>query len=953
MAFLRSANLWIIAGIFSTSLFIGCGGGGGGEGGAGGSGGEDVGSNDSGMPDTSLMPDMMVEDDASPACECPRNLVCDDDGLCVEVVPCEQDTQCSAGRICVDGACMDGCSTDAECEMADPTLPTCYDGRCGDCEVDDDCFGSGTCDVELHTCVEPEVCTDSRECRSGRSCVAGTCEDAPDCREEGVSCPPGQLCDEDGRCAIDPSGACTSDADCPTIGHVCLEGRGDSQCGPCREDVDCPDGMTCRIRATGNRCTEPETCVDDAECLGSRVCINGACELPQCMDDVYEDNDDAENATPVIAGVLRGLVSCGDDADWYRFTLPPNHAATVSVRQQDNLANLTLSVLNRDGAELARSETDEPVEAVVVGPFPSEQVLMAFVGQAGPLGAAEYVLDVALVDEGEACIDDASETGLGDDTFETGRQLRAPGELGFNGNLSGRLCPDDLDYLCFSTTPREQVTIGIDVTAGDLTVAGRVLREGGELVRNAESTWTRQGGEEISFRAGAGPYCLELGATEGGGSYAVNISAVPSAVLELCEDATPLALNNGSATTQAQLSQEDEFSPICAAGVANGGETIYSIALDDAEQLPVMLTASVSGLPGGTLGDPVVSIRSTCGDASTETGCSTGQLDPLDSNFQQRSPATVRVPVTEPGTYFVVVDGIDIGDRPNYRLDVSTSQLAVAPANNSCEQAQELAFNPDGVTVFGANLDRASDSLSSCIGQEGPDVVYRMTFAERAIVRLQAAAANDAFAVSAFLGQDCHVRDAQICGLGFETVVEPGVYFLVLDGADANARGRVTVQMNVESLGDVPPNETCEAADELPAGGGALMASTSRAADDYRLLDANLCTGNNTIGGDVVYRLVSPEAQMMYVEATPEAGWDLALYVVSDCANPARRRIACSDGALTESVVFDIAADEPVYVIVDGSNGESGSFDLRWGSAECRLDVDCAQGSCVDYTCQL
>jgi len=102
----------------------------------------------------------------------------------------------------------------------------------------------------------------------------------------------------------------------------------------------------------------------------------------------------------------------------------------------------------------------------------------------------------------------------------------------------------------------------------------------------------------------------------------------------------------------------------------------------------------------------------------------------------------------------------------------------------------------------------------------------------------------------------------------------------------------------------------------------------------------------------VVYAINNPEPGMMYVQAIPEDGWDLSLYVVSECGSPARRRIACSDGALAESVVFDTAAEEMVYVIVDGSNGETGNFELRWGTADCRLDVDCAAGRCTDFRCQ-
>ena len=947
--------------VICVSLFaifsLACGGDGDGDdnnGGAGGMGGAtepDTGGA-GGQGDMGPSDAAPAEDAAPPVCDCPRNLVCDESNTCVEVAPCESDLHCYQGRICEEGACGDGCQSDAQCEAESTRGSTCYDGRCGECDTDEQCFGAGTCDVETHGCLEPEVCVDSRECLSGRICAGGVCEDAPDCREEDVNCQPGYLCSETGLCVIDPSGRCETDADCPIIGHVCVEGRTSNRCGPCQEDGDCPNGMRCRVRADGNQCTEPEVCASDEECIGSRVCTDNRCAAPDCTDDAYEENDDAMSATPIIAGLLRDLNSCGADADWFEFSLPANHAGTVSVRQQDNQANLSLRVLNGDQVELGSSATEQPVEALVVGPFPSEQQIFIVVEQTSNFGVGPYVLEIELLDQGAACIDDAQENGVGDDVPESGRQIRAPGELGFGGNLAGRLCPGDLDYLCFATAPREQVTIDIEVTAGDAVVQGRVLRDNGELVRNTEGEWSRQGGAEVQFRAGAGPYCLELQAASGSGSYRVNISAVPSDLIELCENASPLALQNGEASAQAQLGLENTFSPICAADRADGGEAIYTVTFDDGAQLPTLLVAEVEGIVGGTLGDPVVSVRSACGDASTEIACSTGQRDPADPGFTQRTPATVRVPITELGTYSVMVDGINVGERPNYRVNVETTALAVRPENDTCDTAAELAFNPDGVTVFGVNLDQATDAVQGCVGEGGPDAVYRVTFLERANVRLQAAAANNEFAVTAFLGADCRSQDAQSCGFGFETQVEAGDYYLVIDGTDANARGRVTIQMVVESLGGMPTNETCEDAQPLAAEGGRLDGSTAVAADDYQLLEANLCTGHNTLGGDVVYAINNPEPGMMYVQAIPEDGWDLSLYVVSECGSPARRRIACSDGALAESVVFDTAAEEMVYVIVDGSNGETGNFELRWGTADCRLDVDCAAGRCTDFRCQ-
>ena len=56
--------------------------------------------------------------------------------------------------------------------------------------------------------------------------------------------------------------------------------------------------------------------------------------------------------------------------------------------------------------------------------------------------------------------------------------------------------------------------------------------------------------------------------------------------------------------------------------------------------------------------------------------------------------------------------------------------------------------------------------------------------------------------------------------------------------------------MVVDTISQGPANETCDDADDLIIEGGHLEGDTSGANDDYQLLDANLCTGHNTLGGD-------------------------------------------------------------------------------------------------------
>ena len=232
------------------------------------------------------------------------------------------------------------------------------------------------------------------------------------------------------------------------------------------------------------------------------------------------------------------------------------------------------------------------------------------------------------------------------------------------------------------------------------------------------------------------------------------------------------------------------------------------------------------------------------------------------------------------------MDGSAVGPRANFQLDVETAPLARAPRNDTCDEADNLAFDPNGVRQFSVNLDRATTALDGCQSLGGPDAVYEVSFVEPAYVRVQASSSGADFPVGAFLTQACGEASPLYCGYGFEGWVEAGDYFLVIKGADANSRGRVSFQVSVETPAGQNANETCEDGTILDAAGGQLSGDTRTAADDYRLVDANLCTGHNSIGGDLVYVVEPQENGRFFVEATPHDGWDLSLYVTTGVTTP-------------------------------------------------------------------
>lgn len=892
----------------------------------------------------------------APGCDCEgRDLTCDEaTGECLEVSPCERDTQCFAGRICVDGACADGCADDMACADT-PETPTCIDGRCGNCLEDGDCPEGATCSP-LRVCVAPDDCERSSQCLSGDVCVDGTCVPDFDCNVSG--CPGGLVCLENGACR--PTGAgerCMDDDACP-LGQVCFGAQG---CGVCFEDDDCPGAQTCDA---GVRCEEPPACTDDEDCLGGRVCDGGSCASPACDEDDFEANDTAETASPIMGDlVYPDLASC--DEDWFRFELPADTVVEVTVRQLDRDADLRLRVLTADGVELAVADTGQLTEAVVLGPFVTARPLLVQVSQRGPRSVGRYDLGVRFLAE-DACVDDPREAGAGDDTAATGLVVRTQDDAGFRGDVAGRICPADADFLCFYMEASETLTVSVEIASGNAVITGQLYNRMNEAIEAATGRWSRsgQGDINLSVRTARGFHCLELVAESGAGTYVVTLTAVSSGVEDLCDDAEALALNGNTATVEATLSDDDETSPSCTAQGAAAGELAYIVTVDDPDSNdgscvndpcvfpPVLLSARVAGRATGTLGDPVVSIRSTCVNAGTEMACAAGSINPEDPLVPLPNPAVARAALTAPGAYTVLVDGVTVSDEPAFSLEVTTGPLAAAPRNDRCDTAEAIALDGQGAASLTVNLDRARDDVDGCLGSAGPDAIYTLNLETAARVRVEVDALTPGLAAGAYLAERCGDVGPVACGYGFDQVVAAGQYVLVVEGATPNDIGRVRANIFVEAFGAPPANDTCDAAQALDAGGGSLRGDTRGATDDYALVVNNRCTDHDSVGGDVVYQLSTRADTRYFVEAVPTGGWDLSLYATTNCADAARSCVEGSDGALTESIVFTAVDDGDVFVVVDGSSGEAGAFDLRWGIAECGDDADCANGqSCLDFTC--
>lgn len=242
--------------------------------------------------------------------ECPAGTECRD-GMCVNPtedptpIPgvCTTNEDCMGSNLeCLDGVCVvregpGGCDDDADCAAGE----VCVDGECraeeDSCQFSSECGPGRVCVNEVCT----TGCTDSTQCPAGLECVDGFCREgmtSPDCTSN-EECDAGQIC-VDGACVAE----CSTDADCAE-GYYCDAGRcrvddrpvclydEDSDCSapavalncqcrsPCVEHADCPRfDVSLQFCLEGYCATTNEAtsnCAEAADCEAGQDCVDGNC----------------------------------------------------------------------------------------------------------------------------------------------------------------------------------------------------------------------------------------------------------------------------------------------------------------------------------------------------------------------------------------------------------------------------------------------------------------------------------------------------------------------------------------------------------------------------------------------------------------------------------------------------------------------------------------------------
>ena len=182
-----------------------------------------------------------------------------------------------------------------------------------------------------------------------------------------------------------------------------------------------------------------------------------------------------------------------------------------------------------------------------------------------------------------------------------------------------------------------------------------------------------------------------------------------------------------------------------------------------------------------------IALQSDCGVLSAELDCG--------RSVDRVLPA---------GSYWVVVQ--DTARETFGRFELGYRIQDVTAAENACKAAVALA---PGRPTTGSITGAGNQFSASCAGpvdtQEGPDRVHKFTLAKRSKVQLQLRA--DAFQAVMTLRQNCLETTSEMgCQFGsragrpleLERTLDPGTYFVVVDGKDADSEGEYTLELKVE-----------------------------------------------------------------------------------------------------------------------------------------------------------
>lgn len=318
---------------------------------------------------------------------------------------------------------------------------------------------------------------------------------------------------------------------------------------------------------------------------------------------------------------------------------------------------------------------------------------------------------------------------------------------------------------------------------------------------------------------------------------------------------------------------------------------------------------------------PVVHLRQSCLDDQSEVGCSDDGMKPEDAVF---------VGVLDPGTYTVFADSGDKAARGRYSIEADlATERGAGVRGDACGDAIPVAL--DDKPIEGDTFEAKDDFTGKCTAVGAPDVMYRFEVSKRS--RVTAKFLQEEGDHVFVLSRSCTDRSTEItCGATLDEVLDPGMYWLAIDGSTRGPFGRYSFNLRAK---DVTLQEAaCRAPPPLLLG-QTVTGTTAGMGDRFTVS----CAGREDAqaSGDRVYRLtVTTRTHVQLRLSTPNH--DGVLAIRKSCVDPPRMKsarnveAACNnDGPDNRHSKIDTTLDPGTYyVVVDGHQAKNeGTFTLE------------------------
>ena len=470
--------------------------------------------------------------------------------------------------------------------------------------------------------------------------------------------------------------------------------------------------------------------------------------------------------------------------------------------------------------------------------------------------------------------------------------------------ITGGTAPEHV--YSFVVTERSLVTASLDSSYdGALYLLGACGDVRSELACNDDAPSTAH--SEASATLEPGTYYLVVdGFGTGAGEYEVSFTSTPLLPpAALCRAATPLV--PGQPVSGSTDGETSSFEGSCA---GRGSDRVYTLDVAQPSRARFRMQSSHDG---------VVYVRSSCADPSTELACN----DDFQDTRHSLTTATLA-----PGQYYVFADGYaGIGEggtaSGDYTLDVELAPTTGGGAGDTCATA--IPFVP-GQPISADTMRFSDDAAGSCGGQGSPDVTYRLDIRSRTRVRASFGQDSEHPPVM-YLQSTCgDARSEVAClsamsGGSLDQTLNPGTYYLVVDGTDANTFGVANVSVQLDDLGAL--EQACRTAPMIRPG-TQIRADSSTSTDRFQA-----SCGGSAQSPDLIYRLQIRRRSLVRL-SSEQTGWDGVVYLRRDCLDQVTE-LGCNDdaGDNRHSLVETILEPGTYYVFVDGyAEGNQGPFTL-------------------------